>query len=106
MLITEEWLKDNQFKLTDFEQRHRSRRLSNDLHLSLDYSEHMKAWHCWLVWENPYRHIHIRYLTEIDEVISLCEALSGKPWDFSTDDLESAVKEVFQIELDVRRRLC
>jgi hypothetical protein len=79
--ITEEWLKANKFQLVDNEQL-RSRRLSGDLSLEVDrVRQNEEDWFCWLVNKEPVRHIHIRYLKYVEELILLCEALTGIKWE-------------------------
>ncbi len=93
--ITEEWLKDNDFKLVySDEQRkdHRRKKITNawigandgvwDLSLEVaPLRDESSRWYCWLIHHDPYRHIHIRYMETQQEIIDLIEAITGKDWD-------------------------
>lgn len=100
MNITEPWLKANNFKLKKEDDHfwHRERRLTNQTLIELSPSatstSEQPKFHCWLIQDDPRRHIHIRYMTDTDDLIALCEALSGKPWDYSEVELDDSIAEV------------
>ena len=39
-----------------------------------------KEWFVWIAQREPYRHIHVRYMTETWELVRLYEALTGRVW--------------------------
>lgn len=43
-------------------------------------------WHCWLYQLEPYRHIHVRHVRTVRDLVRLWEGLTGRDWPGEADE--------------------
>lgn len=53
----------------------------DDLCIGLAPTGTQGEWHCWVYQMEPYRHIHVRHVRYVWEVVRLWEGLTGSAWD-------------------------
>lgn len=96
--ITEEWLRDHEFRLQSDRNdgRHYVRRLAVALEgidgrqlfespddLCIDVAPSFQSdgqWHCWIQRVEPYQFIHVRHMRFTWEIARLYEGLTGVVW--------------------------
>lgn len=99
-LITEDWLRENGFRLVPQRNDERTeptvrlRRLAikgasgkqnifespDDLNIDIAANSIAGDWYVWLHQEDPYRFIHVRQFRYQHEIVKLYEALTGAAW--------------------------